>query len=60
VTSEQQRQKWRDQKRRQRGSDPQATEKRRAYYLANRERLLERQRTYYREVWKFRVAGVTP
>lgn len=60
MSTEAQRAKWREQKRKRRGLDPLATEKRRAYYLMNRERLLERQRRYYYEVWKPKDAGVTP
>lgn len=55
-----QRAKWRRQKAAQRGKDPAAAEKRRAYYLMNRERILERQRQYYWDTWKLKVAGVIP
>lgn len=52
MSTPDQRAAWREQKRRQRGRDPQAKEKRRAYYEANKARICERQRRYYHERWK--------
>lgn len=60
MTPSEQRQKWRDQKRAQRRKNPEGdAARRREKYLLNREAVLERQRRYYREVWKLRDAGVT-
>ena len=61
MSTEKQREKWRRQKRAQRAKNPTAeAAKRRQYYAANLERMRDRARRYYREVWKFKSAGVVP
>lgn len=61
MTTDALRAKWRRQKRAQRRKNPAAeAAKRRVYYAANREHVLERQRAYYYAVWKLRDAGVVP
>lgn len=54
-----QRAKWRRQKKAQRAKDQLAAQKkRRAYYAANREKILAQQHRYHYEVRKLRDAGV--
>lgn len=58
MTSDEQRLKWRLAKRAQRRKNPEAdAAKRREKYLLNREYVLERQKDYYRRVFKLRQAG---
>lgn len=59
MTSEEQRLRWKLQKRAQRRKNPAAdAAKRREHYLLNREYVLERQRDYYFRVFKPRRAGM--
>ena len=61
MSTPEQRQKWRDQKRKQRRKNPELdARKRHEHYLLNREYILERQRDYYYRVWKLKAAGFTP
>lgn len=61
MTADQQRAKWRDQKRAQRRKNPELDAmKRREKYLLNREYVLARQRDYYYRVFKLRQAGFEP
>lgn len=61
MTLSEQRERWRRNKAAQAARDPDGLKaKRRAHYQANADRIRERARRYYREVWKLKSAGVIP
>jgi hypothetical protein len=61
VTTEARRAQWRESKRAQFARDPDGCKaRRRAYYEANADRIRERARRYYREIWKLKDAGFDP